>query len=270
MFLIKTFSLKSRFQPHSSSPSAQTIWSLPCFSLSCTSHVWSFSSFCWSWSCSMSSSWSKPLLSIHPDCCKGLLTGLPALPVCTQQPGWSTEILSQIMPWLRTKPSSSPGVKNQSSYSGLQDPTYLPPLAPPCLLLRTHKLLWPGLLPVFSITSATLASLLFLKHAKHTPASGSLHLIFLLPRISSPGCMQGMAHFFISFMSSLLIPNLLGGRIHITPYSQHWLLPDIACIWLVHLFIYCLSSVLQCQLHEVENLVMFTSVSPAPRTGPGT
>lgn len=52
-----------------------------------------------------------------------IITHLPDLPACIQHPGLSIHILNQIMLWLRTKLSSTPPVKNQSSYNDPKDPT---------------------------------------------------------------------------------------------------------------------------------------------------
>lgn len=60
---------------------------------------------------------------------------------------------------------------------------------------------FPPSLPSYSTTSATLASLMFLKHIVHTSASGPLLLLLVLPRIFySP-----VTHFI--HLSALTSPN---------------------------------------------------------------
>lgn len=120
---------------------------------------------------------------------------------------------------LRTKPSDTPLVKNQF----LQWPVRAYIICHLWLChashhSHTHSALW---LDLHHFASATPASLLFLKHAKCTLASGPLHLILPLPRY-----MEGMAHILISFLSSF-IPSLPGTLIHTTPYPQYLLLLDI-------------------------------------------
>lgn len=171
----------------------------------------------------------------HLDYHKSILTGLPAILVCTA----ARVILSHSKSddvTAHNKPYNTPVVRNQSSYKGLQDPTVFatPDTAHP--LPHTHARMHPhththarhsDLVSYHSSPSLlciTPASLLCLSHAKCTPASRPLHLQFPVPRFSSPAYIQGMAQSCISFTSSLLIPHLTGTpSISLHIHSTHYL-----------------------------------------------
>lgn len=215
----------------------------------------------------------------HLDYHKSILTGLPAILVCTA----ARVILSHSKSddvTAHNKPYNTPVVRNQSSYKGLQDPTVFatPDTAHP--LPHTHARMHPH---THTRTHATLTWSLttLLRHcfASHQPPCyASATPSVLLPQglctcsflcLDSPPLHTYRAWLNPAFPSR---PHC-SSPISLAPHPYHFISTALITwhrMYLIYAFIYRLSSILECQLQEVKDLVLFTTVPLTHRTEPGT